>query len=47
MHINLFSPSFPKNDVIDCDISAAFPVGYTDCNFAYTTDRVALVDCGK
>lgn len=40
-------PPSLQNDVIDCDISTALPVGYTECNLHNTVSRVALVDCGK
>lgn len=34
-----------ENDVIDCDISTIYPVGFTDCNL-HVGRTVAQVDCG-
>lgn len=35
-----------QNDVIDCDISTIYPVGFTDCNI-HDLRAVAHADCGK
>ena len=36
-----------QNDIIDCEISTSYPVGFTDCHDHNSRDRIALVDCGK
>ena len=36
-----------QNDIIDCDISDSYPIGFTDCNSVYSKDRIAEADCGK
>ena len=37
-----------QNDVIDCDISDSYPIGFTDCNLnVFSKDRIAEADCGK
>ena len=37
----------PQNDIIDCEISSMYPVGFTNCHFHQFRDNIALVDCGN
>lgn len=44
--VPVFAISVLQNDIIDCDISDSYPVGFTDCNTHYNKDNIAQVDCG-
>ena len=37
----------PQSDIIDCEISSLYPVGFTNCHSHQFRDNIALVDCGN
>ena len=31
----------------DCGFGSDFPIGFSECHFNYSIDRIALLDCGN